>query len=66
MSFGVVAGEADAADAVSCLATGPGAVLSFVDTGGREENKRGVMTMTSAMSASASSVRLSMQVVELP
>jgi len=52
---------------VSLAEPGTAAALSFVETaGGFDENKRGVTTMTSAISASARSVRLSMQVVELP
>jgi len=43
------------------------AVVSVVDGAARlDGNRRGVITMTSAIKASASSVRLSMQVVELP
>ena len=52
---------------VSPFAADVAATLSVADAGGRlEVNRRGVTTMTSAISASASSVRLSMQVVELP
>jgi hypothetical protein len=56
-----------AREIVSFFAPGNATALSFVEVaGGFDENKRGVMTITSAISASASSVRLSMQVVELP
>jgi hypothetical protein len=67
LSTVAVAGNAFVArDAVSPFALGTAEALSVADAGGRlGEKKRGVMTMTSAISASASSVRLSMQVVEL-
>ena len=58
---------AGVAEAVSRVAPGTTETLSFAVTTGRfEENKRGVRTMTSAISTSAKSVRLSMQLVELP
>jgi hypothetical protein len=53
--------------ALSLVAPGTMAALSVAVTVGRlEGNRRGVITMTSAISASANSVRLSMQVFELP
>jgi hypothetical protein len=68
VSGAVVADAAFVAREMVSLATrGVATTLSFAEvTGAFDEKRRGVRTMTSAISASASSVRLSMQVVELP